>query len=197
MPPRPATTVDLAHAAASLADAFIYDPYFTWVWPDPTTFASHANAWFSMVLGLTFPRGHTYVDDHAAITWIPPGEVFPTTDELDRALELLSSQIGDRAHDALDILARAGSAFAERPAHFHCVYVGVRTAAQKQGLGHALFGRTLPTCDRDGIAASVISTNIRNVPFYRSLGFVEVEGAEVPIPGTDALVRPMWREPRT
>lgn len=195
MAPRQATTVDLAQAAATLADAYIYDPWYTWLWRDPTTFASHATEWFSMMLRNTFPAGHTQVDEHGAVTWLPPDVVPFEAEGMTGARELIAAQAGERAESALEYMGRMTAVFHDRPARFHLVAVGVRTAAQQQGVGTSLLQRTLDICDRDGFPASMTATNDRHLGMFRSLGFTEIDGS-MAVAGSPCTLRPMWREPR-
>jgi len=192
---RPANRDDLAGAAAVLAEAFRGDPWFSWLYPADVTFDENARAWFGLVLERAFPHGHTYLTaaGDGATNWIPPEVHFPGEDDVARAVGLLSEQIGERAQTALGVIGQAGAAFPDTP-RFHCVYVGVRPAIQGRGIGRALLGRVLEVCDRDGIPASLTSTNDANLALYRSIGFVEI--AEVAIPDTGRFMRPMWREPR-
>jgi ribosomal protein S18 acetylase RimI-like enzyme len=183
---------DLAGAADVLAQAFVADPWFRWLYPDDATWTQQATAWFHFVLDRAFSKGHTYVADGGAVNWIPPDVHFPEPDDVALAVGLLGTQIGDRAATAFDAIGRAGATFPDRP-RFHCVYVGVRPDAQGRGLGSTLLRRVLDACDRDGLAASLTSTNDANLPLYHSLGFREI--GEVPIPGTGRSMRPMWREP--
>ena len=115
---------------------------------------------------------------------------FPAASDVALGIELLRSKIGERAADAFGAIGAAGASFPAEP-HFHCVYVGVRPDRQRQCIGRALFDRVLSVCDAEGIDASLTSTNDVNLPWYRSLGFVEI--ATVPIPGTGDSLRPMWR----
>ena len=119
---------------------------------------------------------------------------FPEEADVALAAEVLRGQIGQRAGEALGVIGAAGAMFPNRP-RFHCVYVGVHPSNQRQGIGRALFGRVLRTCDAEGIEASLTSTNDTNLPLYHALGFTEL--GQVPIPGTGRFMRPMWRTPKT
>ena len=189
---RHARRVDLDGASNVLAEAFAADPWFRWLYPDDATWNARAAAWFGLVLDRAFSKGHTYVTDGGAVNWIPPDVHFPEPGDVAAAVELLASQIGERASAAFGVIGAAGAAFPDEP-RFHCVYVGVRPDKQGHGLGRALLGRVLDVCDRDGLPASLTSTNDANLPLYRSLGFREI--GEVPIPGTGRSMRPMWRAP--
>lgn len=198
--PRPPISVrfarptDLDDAAATLAEAFGDDPWFRWLYPAAAHWPATAAEWFTLVLERASSHGQIYVAPGATCSWIPPGVDFPGADDAALAVELLGRQIGDRAAAAFGVIGAAGAVFPHDRPRFHCVYVGVRVAAQRCGVGTALLRRVLDGCDRDGLCASLTSTNDRNLSWYRSLGFVEI-GA-VPIPGTADVLRPMWREPR-
>ncbi|MEQ1872546.1 MAG: GNAT family N-acetyltransferase [Ilumatobacteraceae bacterium] len=192
--PRHALRSELDAAAGVLTDAFANDPWFNWLYPSVEQWPSDPNAWFALVLGRAFAKGHTFVTDSGATNWIPPDVHFPEGDDIDLAVGLLQSQIGERAGAALGVIGQGGTAFPDTP-RFHCVYVGVSKSAQGRGIGGALMARVLDICDRDGFPASLTSTNDVNLPWYRSLGFNEI--GEVAVPGADFKLRPMWRDPRT
>jgi ribosomal protein S18 acetylase RimI-like enzyme len=110
------------------------------------------------------------------------------------ATALLRSQLGDRAGEALAALGASAGSAPEVP-HFACVYVAVLPAARGRGVGESLMRRTLEACDTDGFGAHLVSTNKRNLSFYRRLGF-ELTG-ELPVAGGAVTFRPMWRESST
>jgi GNAT superfamily N-acetyltransferase len=195
MPPsRHALRSDLATAAGLLADAFANDPWFNWLYPSADDWPLRPREWFALVLDRAFTKGHTFVTDSGVINWIPPDVHFPDAADIDLAVALLQSHIGDRATTAFGVIGQGGAAFPDVP-RFHCVYVGVAQAAQGRGVGTALLSRVLDICDREGFPASLTSTNDANLPWYRSLGFNEI--AEVVVPGANFALRPMWRDPRT
>lgn len=176
-----------------LADAFRHDPWFSWLFPDEAVRPAQATAWFALVLDRAFSMGHTYAAPGGFVNWAPPDVHFPQPDDVALAVDLLTEHIGGRAGDALGIIGRIGPLVPDEP-RFHCIYVGVRPDRQGQGTGAALLGHVLDVCDRDGLPASLTSTNDANLPLYRRLGFEEI-GA-VPISDTGNSMRPMWRTPR-
>ncbi len=191
---RHAIGADLAAAAAVLTDAFANDPWFNWVYPSAAQWPQHPQEWFELVLGRTFVKGHTFVADAGVTTWIPPDVPFPEATDIDLAVSLLQVQIGDRGAVALGVLGQAGASFPDLP-RFHCAFVGVKHDAQGGGIGGALMARVLDVCDREGVPASLTSSNDANLPWYRSLGFDEIDA--VTVPDADFKLWPMWRQPRT
>lgn len=191
---RHALRSDLNAAADVLADAFAKDPWLRWLYPTADEWPHEPKRWFSLVTTRAFTRGHSFVTDSGFACWIPPDVHFPEAADIDVAVDLLRSQTGERADVWLDVVRRAGSNFHDTP-RFHCAYIGVNHAAQGRGIGASLMSRVLDVCDREGLPASLTSTNDVNLPWYRSLGFNELGAADVP--GAGFSLRPMWREPRT
>ena len=183
---------DLVRAADALVDAFTNDPWFNWLYPSSTDWPRHPRAWFGLVLDRAFTKGHTFVAESGVASWIPPDVSFPEDVDLNLAVELLRSQMGERVSTALGVIAQIGGSFEHVP-RFHCVYIGVARAAQGSGVGRALMSRVLEMCDRERLPASLTSSNDANLAWYRSLGFGEI--AEVSVPGAEFKMRPMWREP--
>ena len=189
---RHAIKADLEDAADVFVDAFAGDPWFNWLYPSADQWPHHPRQWFALVLDRAFSKGHTFVAQSGAANWIPPDVHFPEEADVNLAVQLLGSQIGDRAADAFGVIGQAGAAFPHQP-RFHCVYVGVGRDAQRHGTGRALLTRVLDVCDRDRLPASLTSTNDANLAWYRSLGFQEI--GEVAVPDATFKLRPMWRDP--
>jgi N-acetylglutamate synthase-like GNAT family acetyltransferase len=80
--------------------------------------------------------------------------------------------------------------------HDPCAYlqfVGVRAELQGRGTGSAVMAPMLAECDRDGIAAFLVSTSPRSRTLYERHGFRVVDELGV----SDAPpMWAMWREPR-
>lgn len=191
---RQALRADVPAAAATLAAAFERDPWFAWLFDGTTQTSSSAADWFTLVLERAFGHGHVHVAPDAAAVWVPPDVSFPEAAAVQDAATFLTTCIGERAGAALSLIGAAGRAFGSRPPRWHCVYVGVVPWAQGQGRGPALLRLVLDRADQEGLPASLTSTNDANLPLYRRLGFVEVDAT--PVPGTNVVLRPMWREPR-
>lgn len=184
---------EIPAVAATLAVGFAEDPWFRWLWPGDG-YEACARDWFGLVASVAVPMGPSYATDDgtAAALWIPPGEVLTTPDNLAAAAALLRSQVGERAGD---VLAALGASAVHEPAdpHFACTYVAVRPEARGRGQGEAVMRPALDAADAGRFPAYLVSTNERNLPFYRRLGF-EVT-TDVPVAGGAVTFRPMWRPP--
>ncbi|MFP5318005.1 MAG: GNAT family N-acetyltransferase [Acidimicrobiia bacterium] len=172
---------------------FAEDPWFGWLWPGDS-YDPCAPDWFPLVAGVARPKGHCYVagDRLAAALWVPPGEVLATADDLAAAAALLQTQVGDRAAEVLAALGASAAAEPPEP-HFACTYVAVRPDVRGRGYGAAVMRPVLNACDVGGFPAYLVSTNERNLGFYRRLGFKVI--AELPVAGGAVTFRPMLRRP--
>lgn len=191
---RRCTEADLDAISAVFVAGFAGDPWFRWLWPG-AEYEACAHQWFRLVAEVTVPKGHCCVagDGTAAALWVPPGVPTASPEDLARAAALLSEQIGDRAGEALAALG-ASAASAPAEPHYACLYVAVRPERWGRGLGGAVMAPALAEADAGGLGAHLVSTNERNLGFYRRLGF-EVTG-EVAVAGGAVTFRPMVREPR-
>jgi GNAT superfamily N-acetyltransferase len=193
---RHCSRADLEAVAEIFTAGFVDDPWFRWLWPADDDYAAHAREWFALVSETAFTKGHSYIarDANGAALWTPPDVALATQADMGRAAALLERQLGDRASEALAALGASASSEPEVP-HFACVYVAVLPAARGRDVGGSLMRRTLQTCDTDGFGAHLVSTNKRNLSFYRRLGFELTD--EVSVARGAVTFRPMWRGPST
>lgn len=184
---------DLDTVAEILVEGFAADPWFGWLWPGDD-YARCASDWFRLVAGVAFPKGHTYVaeDGSAAALWVPPDVALAGEADLAAAAALLQAQVGERAGEVLSALGASAAHEPPEP-HFACVYVAVRPGQWGRGLGAAVMRPALDACDAGRFPAHLVSTNERNLGFYRRLGFEVV--ADVPVASGAVTFRPMRRAP--
>ena len=71
--------------------------------------------------------------------------------------------------------------------------LGTDPAAQGRGIGSALLGAVLRTCDEDGVPAYLESSKERNLAYYARHGFRVREELDLP---RGPRVWLMWRDPR-
>jgi ribosomal protein S18 acetylase RimI-like enzyme len=94
------------------------------------------------------------------------------------------------------VLASMSVVEKHHPKEPHCYLqsIGVEPALQGRGLGKALLQPVLDRCDAEQVPAFLETVQERNLPPYRSRGFVEVSRA--PLAGGGPLMYFMWREPQ-
>ena len=193
---RHALRADLPTIVDIWVDAFTDDPYFRWIAPNDDRRRTFLRAWLTLIVNLTFEHGHTFVGDPAdvAIAWSPPDLELMTPDDLERARGIIAAHAGEaRADESCATLECAYAHFLATP-HWTLQYIGVRRANHGTGLGTAAVAPGLARCDHDGMSCSLMSSNVRNVPFYERLGFKVAAEAWTP-DGATAL-RPMHRAAR-
>jgi ribosomal protein S18 acetylase RimI-like enzyme len=188
---RRATEADAGALAGTLARAFFDDPVIGWALPDEERRMRGAERMFGMQLSrwLRFEEVHTEEGLRAAALWAPPGEWrWPPL----AGLRMLLGAGLPALPRMLRGFGRIEHAHPTDP-HYYLAVLGTDPSAQGEGLGSAVLGPVLETCDRDGVPAYLESSKERNIAYYGRHGF-KVTG-EVQLPGGPA-VWPMWREPR-
>lgn len=192
---RQALRRDLPAVIDLWVEAFRDDPFLRWIQPDDRAWPSFGAAWMTFISGLVFERGHTYVSDplDVAVAWVPPDLALVNADDIARGRAIIAEHAGEaRADDALAaIISARGHALDE--SHWTLQYIGVRPESQGSGLGAAAVAPFLARCDVEGLPCGLVSSNPRNLSFYRRLGFRVA--ADVPTPDGAATLRPMVRAP--
>jgi ribosomal protein S18 acetylase RimI-like enzyme len=186
---------DVEPLGAVLARSFDADPVFRAILPDDAHRARALPILFvEWLRRLHLPLETTYTtDDHAgAALWSPPGRWhIGVLQQAAMAPRMLGALRG-RTLTALRVLLAIESPHPHRPPHYYLRVIGCDPTRQGQGVGAALLRPVLDRCDAEGVGAYLESSNERNVPFYRRLGF-EVTGEVRTHLGPKASL--MWREP--
>ncbi len=155
--------------ARVLASAYVEDPIHLWAMPKADTRLSDATLFFKF-----------YLRRKKLHSW----NVFATTDR--SAVVVLSLvRKGNKAYPDgvrhLPKLIRSLSpvndyfewieTFRPKFEHYHLEFIGCLSTQRSRGLGSLLLGSVLAMADREGIPTWSWSSNSRNLPFYRRLGF--------------------------
>jgi GNAT superfamily N-acetyltransferase len=193
---RHAVAADMQAVEDTLTDAFADDPMMNWIYPDPETRAQRRREFFAFTLGMARRFGHTYTagNNQAAAVWTPPDiEVFDDA-AITAFINLLAEQDPARAGEVAEGLLSITAHHPQDNPHFYLFLLGTSPSVQSKGFGSLLMQDMLDRCDRQGLGAYLESSNTKNVPFYERHGFKVT--AEVLL-GDSAVIRPMWREPRS
>ncbi len=192
---RRATADDLPALAQVLARAFYDDPVMSWACPNARRRMEHCRRFFGARLRQLLPHEDVWTTDalDGAALWAPPGAWHTSLRE---TLELLPATVAGRALHRLPIvlpgLARTEARHPREP-HAYLAVLGTDPAAQGRGVGSALLGAVLRTCDEDGVPAYLESSKERNVAYYARHGFRVREEIDLP---RGPRVWLMWRDPR-
>jgi ribosomal protein S18 acetylase RimI-like enzyme len=189
---RAGTAADIDTIAAALVRAFADDPVMNHIFPKGS--AKKMRSLFVGESKRAIKKGalHTTADGaQGAAIWMSPGNWRTGGFELLGQIPLLFTMGADTPR-ALGVLSQMEKVHPKEP-HWYLAVLGTDPKHQGKGVGSALIGQVLATCDADGIPAYLESSKEANIPFYNRHGF-EVTG-EVQAKNGPKLW-PMWREPR-
>ena len=196
MDPRRAESADLPAVAATLAGAFQDDPAWSWVFTDPGTRLEQLQAVWTLLLEGSVAYGWIWMTPgaEAATLWIPPG--------LPELAEPQAARIGPLFDELLDgdivrvnaLMERFMTAHPPSPDHFYLSLFGTRPDCRGRGIGMGLLADNLARIDHQARPAYLESTNPVNLARYRSVGFVDHGGFDLPYDGP--VVTTMWRDAR-
>jgi ribosomal protein S18 acetylase RimI-like enzyme len=171
-------------AAEILARAFVDDPGFEWVFPDPETRAARLSWLFTRLLGVSERVGaRLFMEgDEAVACWIPPGKTIGLFDLLRGGLALaparMSTRSTARALYASGRIERMRTRATKGRPHWYLDQLAVDPPAQGRGLGRRLLAECLASlAEPAGLPCFLVTTKEANVAFYRGSGFqVQEEG---------------------
>lgn len=184
--PRRLTRADADGAGEVLARAFVNDPLWRYLFPEPTQRAALARQAFrtfapsfiadAVALGVGAPL-------EGVAVWSPPDQPAPRPEALlgPGLLTLVFSPFLAAIPRVAPIFARFEALrrrFAPEP-HYYLSTVGVLPEAQGGGRASALIRPVLAQADARGLTAYTETMTAANVPLYEHLGFVV--RAEVPV----------------
>lgn len=183
---RAARADELERLTEVFVSAFMDDPIFVWVLPDPRTRADRigwlARRWLRARAG---DQIMVSASAEAMLVGVAPdGDAdVPLWAQIQQGLLAMPFVYGlgaFRRFRAIDAdVRRRHAAELDRPS-FVIDILAVEPAAQGRGLGTRLVEAFAAQADRAGAAIYLVTHNPRNLPFYRKLGFAVVREAPVP-----------------
>jgi GNAT superfamily N-acetyltransferase len=180
--------------AEVLATAFVDDPVVGWMFPDAVRRRELLTNCFEVEItaGIAHEAAYAIGTVEGGAVWVPPEALEKPEEEVAAFVShylRAAGEFSDRVLQLLEFLDERGPS----EPHYSLELIGTRPEDQGRGLGSALLGPVLTSCDRDRIPAYLWSSNPRNLPFYERHGFKVTEGAVLP-GGPPAWQ--MRREPR-
>ncbi len=168
-----ANSAEYAAVIATLSDAFMTDPAFTYILPSEAARAKALPKLFALMVAADAKAGSVIRSskDEAAALWRNPGMA---KDEGGTSLGLILNMLRIFGFG----VARAGACADALTAHFpegryhYFHFVGVRSAHQGKGWGGAIIREGLARADADGLPTWLETATPENVPLYQRLGFV-------------------------
>ena len=173
--------------------AFYDDPVMAWAFPDPDRRLRLLGIVFSgLGSDMLGGRGIVHLAQEASVAmWRAPAFEHGGSSSDDVGVDGPGPFDADEL-ERLRILTTAIAAAHPHEPHWYLNVVSTVPERQGAGLGAAVLAPVLDQCDAGGACAYLESSNPRNLPFYRRLGFVDV--GEIPLADGPSLI-PMWREP--
>lgn len=179
----------------SAVAAFLDDPLYRWLQPDPDARERLLRANFQHTLGAGARNVELWSMDYGAsfALWSMPGRSLLRTDEADAFADMLGCHAGVRAADARAAMSACAALEPSEP-HATLHLVAVHPRVQRRGIGSRLIGPLLDRCDAARTPVWLESSNPVNVAFYERLGFVPT--GTVPLP-QGPVVTTMLRSARS
>lgn len=195
---RRAAASDSQRIVSVLARAFDQDPSIDWTIRADARRAEGIELFFDVVLHrMTLPFNEVWTtagDVEGAALWTPPGKwKLGLVEQALMAPQMLRAFGWRRLGRVLDSMNVVQKHHPTEP-HYYLQSIGVAPERQGQGLGKALMQPVLERCDQEQVPAFLETAQERNLPLYRSRGFVEISRA--PLSGGGPMMFFMWREPR-
>jgi ribosomal protein S18 acetylase RimI-like enzyme len=188
---RRATASDRTEIATTLSSAFYDDPIFTWGYPDAEFRRRILPDFFGTFADVFTPHGTTFLVESGVAMWSPAGVDSVPADQVDDFTGRLVELSGPHAERFGELMTVIDDSHPHDPCAY-LQFVGVRAELQGRGTGSAVMAPMLAECDRDGIAAYLVSTSPRSRKLYERHGFRVVDELCV----SDAPpMWAMWREP--
>ena len=195
----PAT--DPRKTAKILTNAFLFDPFFSWLFPGENHERNLYQWWYFITRhAVKNPNWILSVDGRNSTSsiWTRPLEDTQETgsgdddEEQDAFVNLMHGLVDDRISSVLEAFAQVN---ANHPPHPHWYLQAVGTEPEMQGKGRAakLLQPIIEICDTEGTGAYLESTNPRNLSFYYRLGFETRK--ELLLDDGKAALTCMWRDP--
>ena len=193
---RTAAADEVPKVAASLADAFINDPVFTFLRPGHLRQEARLRAMLAVEIELyVLPNGGTVWTTSGydgAVAALPPDAwEMPKSATGKETLKWMWA-FGTRLPRAIRVQRAMAKRHLREP-HFYVRTVGVRTALQGQGVGSMLMQPTLAKADSAGLPTYIEASSERSAALYERLGFVRMGVFDLPEGGPP--VWPMRRPP--
>ncbi len=171
-----------------LARAFLGDPVYSALFPDPSERERGLGRLFGAVVGYSLVYGlvHTTPALEGAACWLAPGNtevtvwrMLRTGFGLQRAVARFDAQSRRKFLDTLTYMDEIHKREVPEP-HWYLWALGVEPGCQGQGIGSRLLQPALAQADQDGVPCYLETETESNVGFYEKRGFRVVSDGHVP-----------------
>ena len=188
-------------AAKVLTDAFMDDPMYQVIFPDPEDRAKGLNAVWNGILKYSQKYGEVYTTPEVAgaACWLSPGNTevtfvgqIRTGLALYRALMKFSAEERTDFMHAMDFVDVEHKRLVQGP-HWYLWALGVSPDHQGKGIGGRLLEPVMARAEEKGIPCYLEVVTETNVAFYEECGFKVIWDGDTPIQGVHVWM--MLRDP--
>lgn len=183
---------------AALAAAFVGDPVFCWMLPEPARRPAALRRYFAIeARHIALQHGCSVaVCDASDVVGValvfPPDRWRMPVSTLARQAPGYLRIFGRRTPQAIGMLASVERRHLLRP-HYYLGYIGVVPSAQGRGFGSALLKPIADRCDAEGLPGYLEASSPSSARLYERFGFASVEQIR---PLGAPPIELMVREPR-
>lgn len=187
--------VSISTIAQVLAESFADDPSFEMVFSQSCNHLSTIQAFFEPFVADARERGKITLapDLQGACLWYP-ADVHIFNEEFEQMLmeivQILAKLIGEEIAQFWQYLIEQVGKHEPQEARCEVFFLGLKPSARGKGMGHDLIKPALSYADEHQVPCYLVSSNSRNLSFYKRHGFREY----CPIKITDNYsMTGMWR----
>lgn len=189
------SSIQIKQVASILAESFIDDPSFAFIFGDNSHQAKALNTFFEMFASDAMQRGKIEIapDEQGACIWYPAEvDIFnqPFEEILGKIIDNLSEIAGKEASKRFEhLIEKVGKS---EPTQKHCevFFIGLKPFARNKGIGKSLLKPVLDYADTNQVDCYLVSSNPRNISFYERHGFQKYCPIEI---SSSYSMTGMWR----
>ncbi|MBW4512790.1 MAG: GNAT family N-acetyltransferase [Scytonematopsis contorta HA4267-MV1] len=186
----------ITQVASILAQSFIDDPSFDFVFGENANKFKALNAFFELFVADAMERGKIIIapEEQGACIWYPAevpifNEQFEQT--LIEIISVVSHSCGSESGKRFEHLVQQVGDKEPKQTHCEVFFLGLKPEARGKGIGGTLLNPVLNYADTKQVACYLVSSNQRNVSFYERQGFKKY----CPIEISDSYsMTGMWRD---
>ncbi|MFJ6700918.1 hypothetical protein ACIQM4_33385 [Streptomyces sp. NPDC091272] len=176
-----------------LSSCFHDDAITRWIVPDPQIRAQLLPGFFRVFVELSAAYDGILADPggDGVLLFLPPGAE-PDEAALDAAL---ADALGPYADAMRTVAALQAERHPLHAPHYYLSFGGVRAGRRRGGMLSGFLTTVAERADAEGVGAYGEASSPGGEAAIGRVGFTRV-GGDIVLPGGDASLRPMWREPR-
>jgi ribosomal protein S18 acetylase RimI-like enzyme len=190
------TQIQIQQGAKILAEGFIDDPSFDFIFGGTENKLEALNAFFEIFLTDAMQRGEVIIapEEQGACVWYP-AEVPIFNEQFEETLAEVVSTIShisglETGNRFQELIQKVGAKEPQAP-HCEVFFICLKPEARGKGVGKSLLKPVLNYADTKKVGCYLVSSNPRNISFYERHGFYKF----CPIEISDSYsMTGMWRD---